>query len=82
MVINNQDPKQTAYSISVDCKHNTTTGISGADRAVTFRALANPSMKEQDFQRPGHCFPLRYEHNAYTTKYFVFLYILVDHIPF
>lgn len=59
MVNINEDPKQTAYSISVDCKHNTTTGISAADRAVTFRALANPRMCASDFHRPGHVFPLR-----------------------
>ena len=60
MVTFNQDPKQTAYSVSVDCKHNTTTGISAADRAITFRALANPRMCASDFHRPGHVFPLRY----------------------
>ena len=60
MVQNNEDPKKTAYSITVDCKHNTTTGISAADRAITFRALANPLSKPNDFQRPGHVFPLRY----------------------
>ena len=60
MVINNEDPKQTAYTVSVDCKHNTTTGISAFDRATTFRALADPHAKPEDFQRPGHVFPLRY----------------------
>lgn len=61
MVINNQDPKQTAYTVSVDYKHNTTTGISSADRAATFRGLADPLSQPDDFQRPGHCFPLRYK---------------------
>jgi 3,4-dihydroxy 2-butanone 4-phosphate synthase/GTP cyclohydrolase II len=62
MVLNNEDPKQTAYTISVDCKHGTTTGISASDRAVTFRALADASrFRAQDFQRPGHVFPLRYK---------------------
>ena len=60
MVVNNEDPKQTAYTVSVDCKHNTTTGISAYDRATTFRALADPHAKPEDFQRPGHVFPLRY----------------------
>ena len=59
MVNLNEDPKQTAYSVSVDCKHNTTTGISAADRAATFRALSNPRMCASDFHRPGHVFPLR-----------------------
>lgn len=60
MVVNNEDPKQTAYSISVDYKYNTTTGISAADRALTFRKLADPSVGADAFQRPGHVFPLRY----------------------
>eukprot|EP01035_Chromulina_nebulosa_P026334 gene26334-34451_t len=61
MVINNEDPKQTAYTISVDYKHNTTTGISAYDRASCFRALVDPNSKPEDFSRPGHVFPLRYK---------------------
>ena len=61
MVSLNEDPKQTAYTISVDCVHNTTTGISAADRAVTFKALADPMARPGDFHRPGHVFPLRYK---------------------
>jgi 3,4-dihydroxy 2-butanone 4-phosphate synthase/GTP cyclohydrolase II len=59
MVVNNQDPKQTAFTVSVDYKVGTTTGISAADRAATFRALANPTSVATDFNRPGHVFPLR-----------------------
>lgn len=59
MVVNNQDPKQTAFTVSVDVKAGTTTGISAADRAATFRALADPSSVASDFNRPGHVFPLR-----------------------
>ena len=40
MYVNNEDPKQTAFTVSVDLKEGTSTGISGADRAATFRALA------------------------------------------
>ena len=42
MVTNNQDPKGTAYSVSVDAKKGTSTGISASDRALTFRTLADP----------------------------------------
>lgn len=59
MYLNNEDPKQTAFTVSTDYKHGTTTGISAADRAATFRALADPSSKASDFNRPGHVFPLR-----------------------
>lgn len=61
MVVNNEDPKQTAYSVSVDYKHNTSTGISAADRALTFSKLCDPAVKWDDFHRPGHVFPLRYK---------------------
>ena len=60
MVVNNEDPKQTAYTVSVDYKHGITTGISSADRAAAFRGLADPNSVASDFQRPGHVFPLRY----------------------
>ncbi|TPX72701.1 3,4-dihydroxy-2-butanone-4-phosphate synthase [Spizellomyces sp. 'palustris'] len=59
MVENNTETLRTAYTISVDYKHGTTTGISAADRATTIRAIANPSIKASDFNRPGHVFPLR-----------------------
>jgi len=59
MCVNNEDPKGTAFTVSVDYKVGTSTGISGADRAATFRALADPTTKPEDFQRPGHVFPLR-----------------------
>lgn len=59
MTANNEDPKETAFTVSVDYKHGTTTGISAADRAATFRALADPTSTPADFMRPGHVFPLR-----------------------
>jgi 3,4-dihydroxy-2-butanone 4-phosphate synthase/GTP cyclohydrolase II len=61
MVVNNEDPKQTAYTVSVDAKVGTTTGISASDRATTFRKLADPEATADDFYRPGHVFPLRYK---------------------
>lgn len=61
MVQLNQDPKQTAYSVSADYKHGTSTGISAADRALTFRKLVDPTASADEFQRPGHVFPLRYK---------------------
>ena len=68
MVTNNEDPKETAYAVSVDYKHGTTTGISAADRAATFRALADYSCTANDFQRPGHVFPLRYKEGGVLTR--------------
>src|SRR5262249_2197987 len=49
-----------AFTGSVDCKHGPPPGVSAHDRAITIRALADPSSKPEDFARPGHIFPLRY----------------------
>jgi len=59
MVVNNEDPKGTAFTVSVDLKEGTSTGISAADRAKTIRALADPKSGPKLFNRPGHVFPLR-----------------------
>jgi 3,4-dihydroxy 2-butanone 4-phosphate synthase/GTP cyclohydrolase II len=49
----------TAFTVSVDAKQGTTTGISAADRARTVKAVVDPATKPQDLVRPGHIFPLR-----------------------
>ncbi len=59
MVTQNSDPFRTAFTVSVDYKHGTTSGISAAERALTLRKLADPSTRANDFLRPGHIFPLR-----------------------
>jgi 3,4-dihydroxy 2-butanone 4-phosphate synthase/GTP cyclohydrolase II len=48
----------TAFTVSVDARTNTTTGISAHDRAETVRVLADPSSGPADLRRPGHVFPL------------------------
>lgn len=69
MVVNNEDPKQTAYTISVDAKHpDVTTGISASDRAITFQKLVDPTATKDDFQRPGHVFPLRYKEGGVIRR--------------
>jgi 3,4-dihydroxy 2-butanone 4-phosphate synthase / GTP cyclohydrolase II len=55
----NEDRKQTAFTVSVDARDKTTTGISAAERAHTIRLLADPDTKADDLTRPGHVFPLR-----------------------
>ncbi|RUS34130.1 3,4-dihydroxy-2-butanone 4-phosphate synthase [Jimgerdemannia flammicorona] len=59
MVPKNTELMRTAYTISVDYKHGTTTGISAHDRALTARAIADPTSTAADFNRPGHILPLR-----------------------
>lgn len=56
---NNTDRHGTAYTISVDARNHTTTGISAADRAETVKTLISPDSKPADLLRPGHLFPLR-----------------------
>jgi 3,4-dihydroxy 2-butanone 4-phosphate synthase / GTP cyclohydrolase II len=60
MVARNQDPKGTAYTVSVDAARARPTGISAADRARTIQVLADPDSTTDDVTRPGHVFPLRY----------------------
>ncbi len=60
MVRNNEDPKQTAYAVSVDAVEGTSTGISASDRAKTAQVLADPNATPGDITRPGHVLPLRY----------------------
>jgi 3,4-dihydroxy 2-butanone 4-phosphate synthase len=59
MVPNNTEYLKTAFTVSVDYVHGTTTGISAADRAATVRALMDKTSAPEDFARPGHIFPLR-----------------------
>lgn len=58
MVTHSTDPHGTAFTVSVDAKNGTTTGISAEDRAATAQLLADPCAKSSDFRRPGHMFPL------------------------
>lgn len=58
MVENNTEMHQTRFTVSVDLKAGTTTGISCEDRAKTIRALCDSHSEAQDFARPGHVFPL------------------------
>ncbi|MGH8900266.1 MAG: bifunctional 3,4-dihydroxy-2-butanone-4-phosphate synthase/GTP cyclohydrolase II [Egibacteraceae bacterium] len=60
MVSTNTDLNRTAFTVSVDYRYGTTTGISAPDRAATIQALVDESTKPEDFTRPGHIFPLRY----------------------
>jgi 3,4-dihydroxy 2-butanone 4-phosphate synthase/GTP cyclohydrolase II len=59
MVHDNTSHFQTPFTVSVDAKRNTTTGISAFDRAETIKRLIDPLTQPQDLSRPGHIFPLR-----------------------
>ena len=59
MVEQNTESMRTAFLVSVDYRHGTTTGISAYDRAATVRPLVDPATRPGDLARPGHIFPLR-----------------------
>ena len=58
MTTENTEAHRTAFTISVDAKEGTTTGISAQDRATTIKALIDPATKPSDLARPGHIFPI------------------------
>lgn len=59
MATNNQSLYQTAFTVSIEAREGTTTGISAADRAHTIQVAINPNARPQDVVAPGHMFPLR-----------------------
>ena len=59
MVLVNTAKMGTRFTVSVDAKENTTTGISAHDRAETIKRLLDPETKPQDLARPGHIFPIQ-----------------------
>ncbi len=59
MLQDNTAPLGTAFTVSVDARHNVTTGISAFDRAQTVKTLIDPKAKPDDLTGPGHIFPLR-----------------------
>ncbi|MFP4416303.1 MAG: bifunctional 3,4-dihydroxy-2-butanone-4-phosphate synthase/GTP cyclohydrolase II [Fibrobacterota bacterium] len=59
MVSENTSPFETAFTISVEAREGTTTGISASDRATTVKKLVDPESKPTDFVKPGHTFPIR-----------------------
>lgn len=64
----NEEMLYTAFTVTVDARHGTTTGISAADRTATVKALADRSTKPDDFKKPGHIFPLRYRQGGVLQR--------------
>jgi 3,4-dihydroxy 2-butanone 4-phosphate synthase/GTP cyclohydrolase II len=59
MVRENTSPFGTAFTVSIEARGKTTTGISAADRAITISTAIDPRTRPEDLVRPGHTFPLR-----------------------
>ena len=64
----NTELHKTKFTISVDYKKGTTTGISTYDRASTIKALIDKKTKPSDLAKPGHVFPLRCDENGLSKR--------------
>ncbi|XP_011022835.1 PREDICTED: bifunctional riboflavin biosynthesis protein RIBA 1, chloroplastic-like isoform X2 [Populus euphratica] len=64
----NEEKLCTAFTVSVDAKCGTTTGVSARDRAITVLALASKDSIPEDFNRPGHIFPLKYREGGVLKR--------------
>ncbi|MBV9666052.1 MAG: bifunctional 3,4-dihydroxy-2-butanone-4-phosphate synthase/GTP cyclohydrolase II, partial [Actinobacteria bacterium] len=68
MVSTNTESQRTAFTVTVDYRHGTTTGISAADRSATIQALIDPATRPSDLARPGHILPLRYREGGVLKR--------------
>ncbi|MBV8690614.1 MAG: bifunctional 3,4-dihydroxy-2-butanone-4-phosphate synthase/GTP cyclohydrolase II [Actinobacteria bacterium] len=68
MVSTNTESQRTAFTVTVDYRHGTTTGISAADRSATIQALIDPATRPGDLARPGHILPLRYREGGVLKR--------------
>ncbi len=68
MVSDNTSRFGTGFTISVEAREGTTTGISAADRSTTIRRLVDPAARPDDFVKPGHMFPLRSREGGVLTR--------------
>ncbi|RRT81044.1 hypothetical protein B296_00002385 [Ensete ventricosum] len=64
----NEEKLCTAFTVSVDAKEGTTTGVSARDRAKTVKMLASADSNPEDFHRPGHIFPLKYREGGVLRR--------------
>ncbi|KAL1204091.1 Bifunctional riboflavin biosynthesis protein RIBA 1 [Cardamine amara subsp. amara] len=64
----NEEKLCTAFTVTVDAKHGTSTGVSARDRATTILSLASKDSKPEDFNRPGHIFPLKYREGGVLKR--------------
>ncbi|XP_016470454.1 monofunctional riboflavin biosynthesis protein RIBA 3, chloroplastic-like [Nicotiana tabacum] len=63
------DSSAPSFTITVDAKVGTSTGVSASDRAKTVLALSSPTSSPEDFRRPGHVFPLKYRNGGVLRRF-------------
>jgi 3,4-dihydroxy 2-butanone 4-phosphate synthase / GTP cyclohydrolase II len=68
MVAQNTDLHSTPFTVPVDYRPGTTTGVSASDRCATIKALISSDAQPKDFCRPGHIFPLRYREGGVLKR--------------
>src|SRR2546423_231999 len=68
MVHDVTDQQRTAFTVTVDVRRGTTTGISASDRARTIQAIVDERTRPEDLARPGHIFPLRYREGGVLKR--------------
>ncbi len=68
MVSNPREVRDASFTVSIDARQHTSTGISAPDRARTVRAVLDPSTKPDDLSKPGHVFPLRYKEGGVLVR--------------
>jgi 3,4-dihydroxy 2-butanone 4-phosphate synthase / GTP cyclohydrolase II len=59
MAAKNEEPLQTAFTVSIEAAEGVTTGISAHDRARTVQVAIDPHSGPEDIVQPGHVFPLK-----------------------
>ncbi|KAL6200086.1 hypothetical protein ACLB2K_029868 [Fragaria x ananassa] len=63
-----EDSSAPTFTITVDAKIGTSTGVSATHRAKTVLALSSKESKPDDFRRPGHVFPLKYRNGGVLRR--------------
>ena len=67
-MVDNITDAQCAFTLSIDAKNNTTTGVSAYDRAATIKAVLDPNTNPEDLRKPGHTFPLKYKEGGVLKR--------------
>ena len=68
MVVNNESPYSTGFTVTIEAREGVTTGVSAYDRTVTVRAAVADNARADDLVRPGHIFPLRARDGGVLTR--------------
>ncbi|KAG6417965.1 hypothetical protein SASPL_120162 [Salvia splendens] len=65
---NEDNSSAPSFTVTVDARVGTSTGVSASDRAKTVLALSSPESRPGDFRRPGHVFPLKYRKGGVLSR--------------